>query len=308
MTVIIARRLGQSVLVIIGVTVAIFFILRLVPGDPVAQMAPMASDATRATLRHQLGLDQSVFVQFWVFITNAARGDFGKSYYQQTAVMALVLERIVLTLQIAVGAIALVLTVSVPLGVYAAVRRNKLFDRAVMGMAVLFQSLPNFWVALMLVLFVAASWGWLPAVGYEGWRSVILPAIALAMGLIAMETRSVRVLMIDVLQSEFIRAARNRGLSEPRILFKYALKNTVVPLLTMVGAQFGYLLGGAVIIEFIFDYPGLGLLTLNAVLRRDYPLIQGIVVVLALIFVVINLVVDLSYNYLDPRIRQQETS
>lgn len=308
MSVIVARRLGQSVLVIIGVTVAIFFILRLVPGDPVAMMAPMAGEERRAVIRAELGLDQSMFVQFWVFITHAVQGDFGKSYYQQTPVLQLVLERIVLTLQIAVVAIAMTLIVSVPLGGFAGARRNSLLDRAVMGMSVLFQSLPNFWVALMLVLFVAASWGWLPAVGYEGWRSLILPSVALAMGLIAAETRSVRILLIDVLQSEFIRAARNRGLSELRILFKYALKNTVVPLLTMVGAQFGYLLGGAIIIEFIFDYPGLGLLTLNAVLRRDYPLIQAIVVVVALIFVIINLIVDLSYNYLDPRIRQMEIS
>lgn len=308
MSVIIARRLGQGILVIIGVTIVIFFLLRMLPGDPVAVIAPMAGPERRAALAHSFGLDQSVFVQFWIFITHAVRGDFGQSYYMQVPTLELVLQRLWLTLQLAIVGLSITMILSIPLGVLAAAKRNSLLDRAVMAMAVLFQSLPNFWIALMLVFFVAAQWHLLPAVGYTGWKSLILPSVALALGLVASQTRAVRIIMVEVLQAEFIRAARNRGVSETRILFKHALKNGVVPLLTMVGAQFGYLLGGAIVIEFIFDYPGLGLLTLNAVLRRDYPLIQGIVIIVALIFVTLNIIVDLSYNYLDPRIRQLEVS
>lgn len=309
MSVIVVKRLAQSVLVIVGVTCVIFFILRLIPGDPARLIAPMATEETLAEIRRNLGLDQPLFVQFWVFITDAIRGDFGKSYFWgDRPIPELVFGRLLLTLQIAVFAIVISTVISLPLGVLAGSRRNSFLDRAVMSMSVLFQSMPNFWVALMLVLFVAAQWGLLPAVGYEGFQSIILPSSALALGMIAAQTRGVRITIIDVLQAEFIRAARNRGLSETRILFKYALKNVAVPMLTLIGGQFGYLLGGAIVIEYIFDFPGLGLLTLNAVLRRDYPLIQAIVVVIALVFVGINTAIDLSYNYLDPRIRQMEVT
>jgi ABC-type dipeptide/oligopeptide/nickel transport system permease component len=307
MAIIVTKRILQSLFVIIGVTCVIFFILRLIPGDPALLIAPQATEAQLVEIRRSLGLDQPLLTQFWIFISHAAVGDFGRSYFWgDRSIPDLVIGRLGLTLQITGGAIVIATLVALPLGIIAGSRRNSLFDRVVMTVSVLFQSMPNFWVALMLLLFVAAQWRLLPAVDYVGLKSIILPSLALSLSLIAIQTRVVRINIIDVLQSEFIRAGRNRGLSETKLLFKYALKNVAVPMLTLIGGQFGYLLGGAIIIEFIFNYPGLGLLVLNAVGRRDYPLIQATVVVMSAVFIVLNLIIDLSYSYLDPRIRQME--
>jgi peptide/nickel transport system permease protein len=195
--------------------------------------------------------------------------------------------------------------IGVPLGILAAVRRDTFVDRIVLSIQMLFQSAPNFWVALVLLLVVGVNLKWLPAIGYTGLRSAIMPAVALSVGLIAVISRVVRGSMVEILEMDMVKALKARGIPTRTIVWKHGLKNALLPLLTLMGAQVGYLLGGAVVVEFIFNFPGIGLLTLNAVLRRDFPLVQAIVIVASTILVTINVLIDISYGIIDPRVRQR---
>jgi peptide/nickel transport system permease protein len=208
------------------------------------------------------------------------------------------------TVLLAFSALFLAIIFSFPLGILAALKRDTIFDQLTLIIAVTAQSMPNFWVAIMLLYIVAGQWKLLPAVGYKSPLYAILPAIALSLSMVALLIRTVRLVMIDNMGTDYVKAARARGISQPAVVTRHALRNAVIPLITVIGIQIGYLLGGAVVIEMIFNYPGLGLLTLNAVIRRDYYLVQGLVVLFAAIFVVINTIVDISYAYLDPRIRK----
>ncbi len=299
-------RLLQGILVVLGSTVIVFLVIRIIPGDPVRLMGPLATDENLRTLRHDWGLDLPVPQQFLKFITDAAHGDLGTSMILKQSVASLIASRFPLTLALTFLAMVIALVVAIPLGALSAMKRDTIWDRGAMTFAVGVQSMPNFWVALMLLFLVAVSWKLLPATGYEGPRSLILPAIALSFGLIPVLIRAVRTILIDVLGQDFIKAQRARGLPLRSIVMRHSFKNMSIPLLTILGVQIGYLLGGALVIEWIFNFPGMGLLMLQAVLRRDYPLVQGLAVFIAAVFVVINLIVDLSYGYLDPRIRKQE--
>jgi peptide/nickel transport system permease protein len=299
-------RLLQGILVVLGSTVIVFLVIRIIPGDPVRLMGPLATEENLKTLRHDWGLDLPVPQQFLKFITDAAHGDLGTSMILKESVGSLIASRFPLTLALTFLAMLIALVVAIPLGALSAMKRDTIWDRGAMTFAVGVQSMPNFWVALMLLFLVAVSWKILPATGYEGPRSLILPAIALSFGLIPVLIRAVRTILIDVLGQDFIKAQRARGLPLRSIVMRHSFKNMSIPLLTILGVQIGYLLGGALVIEWIFNFPGMGLLMLQAVLRRDYPLVQGLAVFIAAVFVVINLIVDLSYGYLDPRIRKQE--
>ncbi len=299
-------RLLQGILVVLGSTVIVFLVIRIIPGDPVRLMGPLATEENLRTLRHDWGLDLPVPQQFLKFITDAAHGDLGTSMILKQSVASLIASRFPLTLALTFLAMLIALVVAIPLGALSAMKRDTVWDRGAMTFAVGVQSMPNFWVALMLLFLVAVSWKLLPATGYEGPRSLILPAIALSFGLIPVLIRAVRTILIDVLGQDFIKAQRARGLPLRTIVMRHSFKNMSIPLLTILGVQIGYLLGGALVIEWIFNFPGMGLLMLQAVLRRDYPLVQGLAVFIAAVFVVINLIVDLSYGYLDPRIRKQE--
>lgn len=300
------RRLLQAVFVILCVAVVIFFIMRLIPGDPARTIAPRASEEVLAALREQLGLNKPILVQFIAFLSRAVRGDFGNSYYDNVSALTLITRSLPLTFLLTGITIVIASVSGVTLGIIAAMRRDTWVDRLVLGVQMLFQSAPNFWVALVLLLLVAVKAKLLPAIGFSGPQSAILPAIALSLGLIAMISRTVRMTLVDLLELDMVKALRARGISPAAIVWRHALKNALLPVLTLIGAQVGYLLGGAVVAESIFNYPGLGLLTLNAVLRRDLPLIQAIVVVSSGILVAVNLAIDISYGMIDPRARQQE--
>ena len=297
-----AQRVGQALLVLAGVVTLIFFMLRLIPGDPVSVIAPSANAVAKAQIRVDLGLDQPLFVQYLRFLGQAAHGDFGRSYFFQGSAIDLVVHALPYTAALASGALALALLLAIPLGILSAVFADRPLDRAILGFCLILQSSPNFWVALLLLSSVAVKTGLFPTVGFVGPISLVLPAVALSVSLIAVLSQVVRNSLVDVLRTEMTTAMRARGLPLSRIVLVHGMRLIGVPLLTVVGAQFGYLLGGAVVIEYIFNYPGLGLLTLNAVLRRDYPLLQVITLVTALIFLVINLLIDLSYGLIDGRL------
>ncbi len=297
-----AQRIGQALLVLLGVVTLIFFILRLVPGDPVSVIAPSANAAAKAQIRADLGLDQPLLAQYLRFLRDAAHGDFGKSYFFQGQAIDLVLRALPFTAMLAGCALALALLIAVPLGVISAIRPASVIDCLVLGFCLVLQSSPNFWVALLLLSGVAVRTGLFPTVGFVGPLSLVLPAVALSVSLIAVLAQVMRNALAAVLKTDMTTAMRARGLPLSRIVLVHGMRLIGVPFLTVVGAQFGYLLGGAVVIEYIFNYPGLGLLTLNAVLRRDYPLVQIITVVTALTFLVINLLIDLSYGLIDGRL------
>ena len=302
----IVTRLLQGVFVILGSTVIVFFVIRIIPGDPARLMGPLATEDNLRTLRHEWGLDLPLPQQFLKFVTDALHGEFGTSMILKQPVGELIASRFPLTMAITFLAMLIALLVAVPLGAASAVKRDTAWDRGAMTLAVALQSMPNFWVALMLLFLVAVTWGILPGTGFQDARSLVLPAVALSVGLIPVIIRAVRTILIDVLGQDFIKAQRARGLPTRAIVLRHAFKNMAIPLLTILGVQIGYLLGGALVIEWIFNFPGMGLLMLQAVLRRDYPLVQGLAVFISAVFVILNLVVDLSYGYLDPRIRKQE--
>ena len=286
-----------------------FFILRLIPGDPARAIAPTASQNDLTKLRIQLHLNEPILTQYWRFVGDVFHGNLGYSYFSaQTGsgrVFTLIFERLPLTVELAGVAILFALLLALPLGFLAGAKRNSAWDRVSLTVSVAFQSMPNFFVGLMLILFVGVKAKWLPATGYAGFKSVILPAIALALPLVAVLARVIRASLGNALAQEYSLALVARGIPRPRVVISHGARSIAVPTLTVLGVQMGYLLGGAVVIEYLFDFPGVGLLTLNAVVRRDYPLIQGLVLTFSTIFVLVNLLVDLAYPLLDPRIRRQ---
>jgi len=278
-------------------------------GDPAATMLPGdASVEELRDLRHALGLDQSLPVQYVRFLASAVTGDFGTSLRHQEPAMALVLERLPATLELAFAALILSVAVGVPLGIVAALRRGKLADIAAMAFAVVGQATPYFWMGIMLILVFAVELRWLPTSGRGGFERLILPAVTLGTHFMAVLARLTRTSMLEVLGQNYVVTARAKGLSERAVVLVHALKNAAVPVVTLIGLQFGTLLGGAVVTETIFAWPGVGRLAVQSIFVRDYPVVQAGVFVLALSFVAINLVVDLLYGWLDPRTRAEEAA
>jgi len=242
-------------------------------------------------------------VQYWRFLRRAVHGDFGISLRHGQSSLPLIVARLPATLQLTVTAMLLAIVLAVPLGVLAATRRGGPIDLLAMSVALVGQSVPNFWLAIMMILLFAVSWGLLPTSGRGGVAHVVMPAAAIAINLMALLTRLVRSTMIEMLSEDYVRTARAKGLRELFVTSRHALPNALIPLVTVVGLQFGYILGGAVVIETIFTWPGVGLFTIQAILNRDYPVVQAAVFILATAVVLINLAVDLLYVWLDPRIR-----
>jgi peptide/nickel transport system permease protein len=301
----VVRRLVHTALVTLGVVTLVFVALRL-SGDPASTMLPgdASVDELRA-LRHTLGLDQPLATQYVSFLWSAVRGDFGESFRHQQPAFGLVLERLPATLELAFAALLLAVVVALPLGILAALHRGRLLDVVAMGLAVVGQATPYFWMGIMLILVVSVELGWLPTSGRGGWQRLILPAITLGTHFAAVLARLTRTSMLEVLGQNFVTTARAKGLAERRVILAHALKNAAVPVVTLIGLQFGTLLGGAVVTETIFAWPGVGRLAVQSVFVRDYPVVQAGVLVLALAFVAINLLVDLLYGVLDPRIRRE---
>ena len=301
----VTRRLLHTALVTLGVVTLAFVALRL-SGDPAATMLPGdASVDELRDLRHALGLDRPLHVQYVAFLGSAVRGDFGDSFRHQQPAFGLVLERLPATLELAFAALLLAVAVALPLGIVAAIYRGRAVDMLAMGFAVVGQATPYFWMGIMLILVVSVELGWLPTSGRGDWRHLILPAVTLGTHFAASLARLTRTSMLEVLGQNFVTTARAKGLGEPRVVLAHALKNAAVPVVTLIGLQFGTLLGGAVVTETIFAWPGVGRLAVQSIFVRDYPVVQAGVLVLALVFVAINLAVDLLYGTLDPRIRDE---
>jgi peptide/nickel transport system permease protein len=299
----IAARLATAVLVILGVSVVSFF-LTFLTGDPAEIMLPPGATAAQIEkFRAEWGFDDPLIVQYWRFLKRAVHGDFGVSLRHGQQSLPLIAARLPATLQLTVTAMLLAIVLAVPLGVLAATHRGGPIDLLAMGVALVGQSVPNFWLAIMMILLFAVSWGLLPTSGRGGVAHVVMPAVAIAINLMALLTRLVRSTMIEMLSEDYVRPARAKGLRELFVTSRHALPNALIPLVTVIGLQFGYILGGAVVIETIFTWPGVGLFTIQAILNRDYPVVQASVFILATAVVLINLTVDLLYVWLDPRIR-----
>lgn len=303
MTRYVQQRLLQSVFVIVGITLVVFFLARLAPGDPVDLMLPPdALPEERQSMREQLGLDKPIVVQYTIFLERAVRGDFGRSLYYKKPVMEIIAEHLPRTLLLAVTAMALSLVIAIPIGVLAAVKRDSIFDYLGTALALLGHSLPSYWLGIMLILLLAVQFRWLPTSGYETPQHLIMPALTLGLALMAIIMRLTRSGMLDVLNEDYIRTARAKGLSGWGVITRHAMKNMLIPLVTVVGLQLGSVLSGAVIIETVFAWSGVGLVLVTAIGARDYPLVQAGVLFVSVIFVFTNLLVDLLYAALDPRI------
>jgi ABC-type dipeptide/oligopeptide/nickel transport system permease component len=305
-------RTVQIVLVMIGVTVLCFFMLKITPGDPAtAILGVQASPEEVARVRHSLGLDQPWLVQLGAWAGNVLRGDLGASYINKKPVSELILTRLPITLELAFFSLLLASVIAIPAGVISAVRRYSWVDYFFTGFSLFGVSMPSFWFGILLILVFSLWLGWLPASGYVPWsrgawphiRSLILPGIALGLFLAGALARFSRSAMIETLVQDYVRTARAKGLAPRRVIVGHALRNALIPILTVLGIQFGALLGGAVIIETVFAFPGVGTMLLTAVNQRDYPVVMGVTLVIALLYTLSNLFIDIAYTWLNPRIR-----
>lgn len=305
----IVRRLLLTVPVVLGVSIIVFSIIRLIPGDPARAIAGVnATPQFIQQVRVRYALDQPLYIQYGRFITDFMRGELGNSIFSGRPVTTELGERFPRTLLLATISLVIATILGVSAGIVSATRRNSVFDNASMLVALVGVAAPVFWMALMLQLLFAVQLRLLPATGIGTIRHLILPSITLGTASAALMARITRSSMLDVLRQDFITTARAKGLNERLVVYKHALKNALIPVVTVLGLQFGILLGGAVLTETVFAWPGVGRLLVDAILRRDYPVVQGTVMLLALLFVLINLVVDIVYAFLDPRIHYQSGS
>ncbi len=306
------RSLTATV-VLFGVSVLTFSLTYLTPGDPAetilrqqAQQPPTQTQV--AAFRAEHGFDEPFVVQYVDWVTGVLRGDLGSSYGSGREVTSLLASHLPATIELGVAAMVIALVIAIPAGVLSAVHQGEWIDFGSQLAALIGVSLPNFWLGYMLIIVFSLQLGLFPVAGTGGLSYLVLPAVALGTGMAAIMTRLIRTSMLDVLDEEYIEAARSKGLRERIVVYKHALRNALIPVVTVIGLQLGFVLNGAVVIEIVFQRPGLGDLLVDAVFARDYPIVQGVVLVVALLFVVTNLLVDLAYRYLDPRITLGGTS
>ncbi|NLY29629.1 MAG: ABC transporter permease [Firmicutes bacterium] len=312
----IARRLLAMIPLLLGISFIVFSLLNILPGDPVSIMLSsnphITPDAeTIAQLRAQYGLDKPLMTQYMIFLRNLFKGDLGTSVYTQQPVVTAIAERMPATIQLALAALIISTAIAIPLGVISAVRHYSWVDHLCLVGSLIGISMPSFWLGLLLMLVFSLKLRWLPLSGmgyfYNGLgdvlRHLVMPATTLGFGMAALLARVTRSSMLEVLGQDFIRTARAKGLHEKMVVYRHALRNAFIPILTVSGMQFGYLLGGSVIIETIFSWPGIGRLAVNAIMNRDLAVVQGTVLVFTLLFILINLVVDILYAAIDPRIQ-----
>jgi peptide/nickel transport system permease protein len=305
------RILGMFVVVFLVFTIA-FVIVRLAPGDPAALLlGPEATPEDAALLRERLGLDRSIAVQYLTFLANTARGELGTSIFFNQPVTTVMAGRAEPTIFLALFSLVIALVIAAPIGIFAAYWRGSFLDQAAISTAMLAASVPSFWTGLIVQRYLATELGWFPASGYGGpdadfWermRHLLLPSLVLGVVNSALILRFTRASMLDVLGEDYVRTARSKGMSEARVVLRHAMKNAAIPIITVVGLTFALLVSGAVVTERVFNIPGMGNLVVNAVLRRDYPIIQGTLVVVATLYVLINLAVDLLYLVVDKRVK-----
>ena len=313
MTTYILRRLIQSLFVIWGCATLVFFMLRMIPGDPVVQMlGPEYTPEAAAALRTKLGLDQPFLVQYVRWFGNVLRGDLGGSIASGETVAEAIATGLPKTLSLAALSFLFALIIAVPAGIIAALRRNGIFDYVASTVAFVGVSMPSFWFGIILILIFAVRLRWLPAIGYSeiaedgvwAWfQRLILPSLAIAVGYAAILMRFVRAGLLEVLGSDFVRTARAKGVREQSVVVRHALRNSLIPVVTVMGIQLALILSGTVVIETVFSIRGLGRILVGAIFDRDYPIVQGVILLISVIFVLANLVVDIIYTFLDPRIR-----
>jgi peptide/nickel transport system permease protein len=297
-------RLLSTVIVVIGVVCLVFLLIHLVPGDPVDMMlGENAQMADRNALREALGLNQSIGVQLLSYFGNLLHGDLGTSLHSRVPVSELLAQRIPATMELAIVSLLLASAIAFPLGVVAALNKGKGWDRTAMGVSMLGVSIPNFLLGPLLILIFSIYLGWLPVSGREGPASMILPAITLGTALAAVLSRMIRSTLLEVLHEDYIRTARAKGDSHLQVIIHHALPNAMLPIITLLGLQLGVLLGGAVITETVFSWPGIGKLTIDSIMKRDYPVVQACVLLISLTYVVVNMLTDMVYAWIDPRIR-----
>lgn len=298
------RRTAQMAIVVFGVVTLVFFILRIASGDPANLMNPPGQQEELVQLtREKIGTDRPIPVQYVEYLTGLARGDLGKSFHGGQPVLDEVLKALPNTAMLAAVTILFSSTVALILGIGAALRPNGVFDRGVLVYVSLALATPSFWLAIVLVLFFSVRLGWLPAIDLEGPKSFVLPVITLSVALTPVLIRTIRQSLLETLGDQHVRAARARGIPERRVILVHGLKVAALPLVTLIGLQLGLILAGSYVVEVIFNWPGIGKLTLDAVAGRNFPMIQGGVLVAAVAFVIVNFFVDLTYAALDPRIR-----
>lgn len=300
----ILRRLGYAVFVLWGAVTVVFLVVRVVPGDPAQLIAgPQATRPEVEALRRDLGLSDPLPVQYARYLAQMARLDLGDSLRLNQSALDAVTSRLAATATLALAAMATAMVLAFPLGIVAALRRGSPIDALVSVWSLIGQSVPSFWLGLMLILVFARQLRWLPSAGQGGFSHLLLPTITLALPLVGILTRLIRTGLLDVLGEDYIRTAHAKGLRRARVIAGHALRNMLIPVITVAGLQLGQLLGGAVIVETVFAWPGVGRLIVTAITNRDYPVIQAAVLFITTGFVLINLIVDVSYGYLDPRVR-----
>lgn len=308
------RRFATTLVVVFGVSVITFLLMYATPGDPARtilrqQMGGRTpSEEAVQNFRQEQGLDQPLPLQYVDWMGDVLRGDLGSSYFSDTAVTTMILNNLWPTVELALGGMVIALIIAIPAGVISAVHKGTKLDYGSQVGALLGLSMPNFWLGYILMLIFALQLGLVPVSGYGGFDNLILPALTLGTGMAAIITRLLRSSMLEVLDEEYIQTARSKGLSERIVIYKHALRNALIPVITIVGLQFGYLLNGAVVVEIVFQRPGLGDLLLDAIFSRDYPVVQGLTLLVALLFVFSNLMVDIAYRYVDPRITYESDS
>lgn len=316
----ILRRLLQAIPTLLIISLLIFSLLYVTPGDPVDLILGTedgtVSEEQRAVVEEQWGLDKPFLVRYVDFVVNACKGDLGTSYATNQDVFDSVITRMPATLKLAAFSMLLALVVSVPLGILAALKHNSIWDSLATALATVGVSLPKFWFGLVLMIVFSLRLGWLPSTGSaelsEGLGTflsyIIMPAASLALGMAATQTRMIRSSMLDVLNQDYVRYARSKGLRERVVIWGHALKNAMIPVITVIGGEVGGLLGGAVVTESIFSWPGVGRLMMNSISKRDYPMIQGITLMLCISYLLVNLLIDIVYAWVDPRIRLDKKS
>ena len=299
------RRLVLLLPMVVLISAVVFWAMRLIPVNPAELLlGPFSTPDQQERAKRELGLDKPIYVQYGIFLKNAVRGDFGRSIKSGKPVTALIKDTLPNTLLLGTIALLIAYAIAIPMGMMAAVRQNTLLDQAAMGFAMLGMAVPHFWLGLLLILVFAVNLHWFPGSGIGTWKHLVLPALTLGLEGTALTSRMTRSSMLEVLRQDYVRVARAKGLRESAVIYRHALRNALIPIISLLGLRLGYLVGGAVVVEAIFAWPGIGRLLVDSILARDYPVVQGVLVMLGLSVIFANLLADVLYAFADPRIKE----